>query len=1203
MYRKMLMILMLLCLSLVQLAYADANSLDEFAYIVHEDHAEILAYVGTKATVEVPAYIEGKPVTTVRLGRSYYGDQADLFFHVRKVILPSTVTTLSDFAFGQYSLLSTVEGLEYVEHVGDQAFWGCGLQEATFSERLGSIQGNAFNSSSIHTLTLPDDVECLNGLALSGVESLTLIDGSGSPTIVLKDGMVVSADGTTLLSVLASMREVRLVIPDEITDIMGTALGNLDFVDEIVFPRTVNSWSDVFVRSGTILYVYAGSPLETIIKNAMAIYDTDFELVVMEDEDEGAVEGYVDEIISQTIVAGMSDYEKAKALHDWIIDNASYDYTLSNFDASSILSGGSGVCDAYTRAYCILLSKVGIENRREVCAIDGTAHAITAVRLNGNWYLVDCTNDDEGFGAPDSLFCFDQRIFGAFYSGTLSVNADSIDLYAPYASGELQDSIDTLTVQAQQHIAQGETIFTIAVEGDVSLDPIHAEAICSILEAQQWQVDGEQVVLQCTYLSDGCYQCVLPDAESEYTYYETEDGVCLTGYLGEQTAVTVPGEYQGLRVVALEGTFRDNATVQTVVLPDGLTRIGDYAFSGCTSLGDVNIPDSVVSIGRYAFAECISLSGEVVLPAGLQQLGDYAFAHCLELAGINLPAGVANPGVAVFAECANLERVAMESGMLTVSNAMFHGCASLKYVTLPDTVTTIEHGAFTGSGLLCIDLPASVSDVAWDAFFEASRLQLLTVQDANPCYAAKGNILYSKDMKTLLVSTPAIDAHLRIPDGVQTIGSRAFAMNTTLRSVHIPSSVQSIQDYAFIKSSLLDVYIEDGTTSIGNYVFAGNGFATESVCPTTMAGASGLSSIRLPETLTHLGEGALYGYHYFDRLILPSSLTTIDSAFIDGPLTLYIPSSITYIASQNVVLNDAWREYRVEGVAGTYAEAFAEAEGCTFVNIEGQLTLSQQSVTLLEQETLQLSIAAIDGEDTLPEGEAVTWRSSSDCVQVNHGLLTAVSAGTATITAEWNGRTGVCEVQALCVEQDTLNIECGRTILYAGESAYLNAWACCYADESETSYIDVFAHGTWTVSNEAIVQIESDQTIKATGVGKTTVCFTLPNGESGSLELIVAGTPDPSQRTLELPENVSVIEEEAFAGISAAIVILPESCREIQSRAFADNSSLEYVYIPATVTSIASDAFEGCPEVIIAAAGEYAQLFAQSKGIPFVAVE
>lgn len=69
--------------------------------------------------------------------------------------------------------------------------------------------------------------------------------------------------------------------------------------------------------------------------------------------------------------------------------------------------------------------------------------------------------------------------------------------------------------------------------------------------------------------------------------------------------------------------------------------------------------------------------------------------------------------------------------------------------------------------------------------------------------------------------------------------------------------------------------------------------------------------------------------------------------------------------------------------------------------------------------------------------------------------------------------------------------------------------------------------------------------------------------------------------TLALPASLSVIEEEAFAGVSAAIIYVPSSCMEIQSRAFADCSSLQRIYISAATESIALDAFDGCTNLTV----------------------
>lgn len=1202
MLRKQFLMILLSLLCLFAHAAAEPNSPSEFAYLVHDDHVEILAYTGTQATVEVPAQIEGKPVTKVRLGCSYYGDQGDLFLYVRKVILPSTVTTLSDFAFGRYSLLETVEGLEYVQRVEGEAFWGSGLKEARFSDALQSVAYNAFSSAGVHTLTLPDDVAYDSGLSLPGVENLMLIDGSDSPTIMVKDELLISSDGTKLLSVLSSMRDVRFTIPDGVTTICWGAMNALNFVDEIVFPRSVTTVSGITVEPGTTLFVYAGSPMEEIARKEMEIYDVSYSLVVMEDEGEASVDSLVEGIIRETITPGMSDVQKAKALHDWIVDNGSYDYTYSNFNASYILSGNAGVCDAYTRAYCILLDAVGISSRREECVMNGVAHAITSVQLNGKWYLVDCTNDDEGFGYPDALFCFDQAVYDQFYSGPLSVQANSIDLYAPYTSGKMDYIISPLSVQVQQQLDLGQTIFTVSPDDAANVDPIYGQAVCSIVESMQWDVGGEMRTLECTLLPDSSYQCILPDKENDYAYYETDGGVCLTSYLGSEAHVIVPETYRGLPVVAMRETFYKNTGLRSVVLPAGLKEIGANTFNGCTNLSGVSIPAGVEAIGSYAFGECIALAGKVVLPEGLKTLESFAFAHCLGITEINLPAGVTVPGAAVFAECINLEQVTLATGLTTISDSMFYGCTSLRDVDIPHTVTMIDHGAFISSGLICIDIPANVSMVAWDAFINADSLQQLTVHRANQHYAAAGNILYSKDMKTLLVSTPAIGAHLQIADSVEVIGRCAFAMNSTLISVHVSSTVKSIEEYAFLKSTLEHVYIEDGLTSIGSHAFAGNGCSTENVLRIAYGGASGLMSIRLPNTLTHLGEGALYGHHYFTTLVLPSSLTRIDVPFIDAPITLRIPAAATYIAPQPVV-QDGWQDYRVEGAAGSYAEVFAAEAGCTFIDTTLQLTLSSRKVALLMQESTQLSVIAADGDGALPDNNDVTWHSSSDCVRVENGVLTGVAAGEATITATWNGQTGTCTVTVPSLIPGSLHFEYGKTVLRNGEGTNIRAYVHYHASETAISQYDVFRHGTWTLSDDGIITIADSTVVQAIGVGTCTATFTLPDGESLSVDFVVVGTPSPSQSTLKLPRALETIGVEAFAGMQGAIVIIPDGCREIQSRAFADNPDLQYVYIPASVTAIADDAFEGCPDVFIATRSEYALLYSESKGIPAGSIE
>ena len=111
-------------------------------------------------------------------------------------------------------------------------------------------------------------------------------------------------------------------------------------------------------------------------------------------------------------------------------------------------------------------------------------------------------------------------------------------------------------------------------------------------------------------------------------------------------------------------------SVAGIVIPDGVTSIGDYAFSSCRSLTNIVIPDSVTSIGDHAFEGCYSLYS-IVIPNSVTSIGNHAFEDCYSLTGIVIPDGVTSIG-----------------------NEAFWGCRSLTNIVIPDGVTSIGDYAF-----------------------------------------------------------------------------------------------------------------------------------------------------------------------------------------------------------------------------------------------------------------------------------------------------------------------------------------------------------------------------------------------------------------------------------------------------------------------------------------------------------------------------
>jgi hypothetical protein len=130
----------------------------------------------------------------------------------------------------------------------------------------------------------------------------------------------------------------------------------------------------------------------------------------------------------------------------------------------------------------------------------------------------------------------------------------------------------------------------------------------------------------------------LPVNEADFTVDVTQDGkgIIITGYKGIETVVRIPASYQGMPVRVIgNSAFKENKTITSVVIPQGVTKIGSRVFWYCTSLASVTIPNSVTEIGRWAFEDCTSLAS-ITIPNGVTAIGDSASAGCTSLASVTI---------------------------------------------------------------------------------------------------------------------------------------------------------------------------------------------------------------------------------------------------------------------------------------------------------------------------------------------------------------------------------------------------------------------------------------------------------------------------------------------------------------------------------------------------------------------------------------
>ena len=159
--------------------------------------------------------------------------------------------------------------------------------------------------------------------------------------------------------------------------------------------------------------------------------------------------------------------------------------------------------------------------------------------------------------------------------------------------------------------------------------------------------------------------------------------------------------------------YLNGERVTHLVIPSGVTSIGAFAFSGCTSITSVAIPDSVTEIGNYAFSRCTNLTS-ITISNSVRIIGSYAFRGCTGLISITIPDSVTSIGTSAFYGCTSLTSVTIGNGVTSIGGSAFYGCESLISITIPDSVTSIGYSAFKGcTGLTSIIYSGTI--VQWDS--------------------------------------------------------------------------------------------------------------------------------------------------------------------------------------------------------------------------------------------------------------------------------------------------------------------------------------------------------------------------------------------------------------------------------------------------------------------------------------------------------
>jgi hypothetical protein len=662
------------------------------------------------------------------------------------------------------------------------------------------------------------------------------------------------------------------------------------------------------------------------------------------------------------------------------------------------------------------------------------------------------------------------------------------------------------------------------------------------------------------------------------------------------TSINIPNSVTAINSSAFERC----TSLTSITIPSSVTLISFQAFKDCSSLTSITIPSSVTLIDYQAFLNCFKLTSIIFLGNSITSIASDTFNNCSSLTSINIPNSVTLIRSSAFYQCSSLTSIIIPSSVTSLSTSSFSYCSKLTSVTFLRLKTTTQN--LTSLGTNCFS-NTGITLTNYGTILEMIILgyiqtQIVTNANISSTIYNRAKLVY--DFLNLATSSTSINTVNRsynvtgvpiiFPRSVTTINSSVFLNLTTLSSVTISKNVTSVGTSAFqgctnLTSVTLQRIKDEGLTTLGTDCFLNSNInvaenpsvlnmfnagytknelitagISEAVVQsvvgieitvvngvlTSYSYVGGSQSLIIPNTVTSIAPSVFLNFLSFERVTIPSSVTSIGSRAFEGCAYLQYLSlertrseGLTTLGL-NCFLSTGFAQYpynipyfknfgytRRELITAGFPEANTNIhyppQGIEITVVNGVLTSSFYDYGSTNL-SIPTTVTAIDPNAFL-----------------NLNVLTSVNIPSTVLTIGSNAFKGCSSLTSITLQRNTIQ---GLTTL--GSDCFLNTG--------------------FTVTNYQSI-------------------LTMYNAGYTKNNLITSGITTNVIRQF-IPSDIEIIVDVNGVLTSASYVsgstdlIIPSTVVSIGPNAFLNLNVLSSVTIPSTVTSIDSNAFEGCTSLV-----------------------